>query len=349
MMKKFYLIVLISLCITPLIGLKAQTKIKKVSVAFYNQENLFDTIDGENNDADFLPDGVKHWTMERYQKKLKHMSEAISVLADGKAPDILGLCEVENRGVVEDLIKQEALKKYNYQIVHFESSDKRGIDNALIYRTGKFIMTDASTHFVKLPEDYLITRDILEVDGFIMNEPVSILVGHWPSRSGGEKASMPRRLAAAKVMRHLTDSLMQENPNRKVILMGDFNDDPNSPSLTKGLGSINKEKQVRDGDLFNTTAKLYRKGYGTLAYRDTWNLFDNIVVTSNLIRGSKDEWQVLRDKRTGAFGRISQNPNLIQKTGHYKGYPFRTFSGDKFQNGYSDHFPVFIYLVRSTK
>ncbi len=348
-MKKFYLITLIALCFSSLSGLKAQSKGKKVSVAFYNQENLFDTIDGENNDADFLPEGVKHWTKERYELKLKHMAEAISVLADGKAPDILGLCEVENRGVVEDLVAQEALKKYNYQVVHFESPDKRGIDNALIYRPNKFAFTGAASHFVKLPEDYILTRDILEVNGLLMGEPVAILVGHWPSRSGGEKASMPRRLAAAKVMKQVTDNLMSQNKGQKVILMGDFNDDPNSPSLTEGLKSVNREADVKDGDLFNTTAKLYNKGYGTLAYRDTWNLFDNIVITSNLLNAPQNEWHVLRDKRTGAFGRISQNPNLIQKTGHYKGYPFRTFSGDKFQNGYSDHFPVFIYLVRSAK
>ncbi len=349
MMKKFYLIALLALSFTPFSSVKAQHKTQKVSIAFYNQENLFDTIDGENNDADFLPDGIKHWTEERYKHKLSHMAEAISVLADGKAPDILGLCEVENRGVVEDLIKQDQLKDLNYRIVHFESPDKRGIDCSLIYRAGKFSLTNANSHFVQLPESYILTRDILEVNGILMGEPVSILVGHWPSRSGGEKASAPRRLAAAKVMKRVTDSLMRLGNNQKVILMGDFNDDPNSPSLTEGLGSINKEKQVRDGDLFNTTAKLYRKGYGTLAYRDTWNLFDNIVITSNLLRGKKSEWQVLRDKRTGAFGRISQNPKLIQQTGHYKGYPFRTFSGDKFQNGYSDHFPVFIYLVRSVK
>ncbi len=348
-MKKFYLIVLFSLFLTPFWNIKAQHKVQKVSVAFYNQENLFDTIDGENNDADFLPDGVKHWTPERYKMKLEHMADAISLLADGKAPDILGLCEVENRGVVEDLIKQDKLKDLDYRIVHFESPDKRGIDCSLIYRAGKFTLTNANSHFVQLAESYLLTRDILEVNGLLMGEPVSILVGHWPSRSGGEKASAPRRLAAAKVMKRVTDSLINLGKDQKVILMGDFNDDPNSPSIIDGLSCVNKEEEVKDGGLFNTTAELYRKGYGTLAYRDTWNLFDNIVVTSNLLKGKESEWHMIKDERTGAFGRISQNPKLIQQTGHYKGYPFRTFSGDKFQNGYSDHFPVFIYLVRSVK
>ncbi len=347
MTKKNYLTLLLILCIFPLNSLFAQKESKIARIGFYNLENLFDTVDGENNDADFLPDGIKHWTKERYMMKLQNMAEVISTLADGHAPDILGVCEIENKQVLEDLVQQEAIKKYNYQIVHFNSPDKRGIDCGLIYQANKFFFTNASSHFVKLKgEEHILTRDILEVNGILLDEAVSILVGHWPSRSGGEAASMPRRMAAAQVMRQVTDRLLAERASQKVILMGDFNDDPTSPSVVDGLKCKNKASEVQGRTLFNVMAKLYTDGYGTLAYRDTWNLFDNIVVTGNLLNDKTNRWVLQQDQRTKAYGYITQNPKLIQKTGHYKGYPFRTFSGDTFQNGYSDHFPVYIILKK---
>lgn len=335
-----------ALCLATSQYISAQ-KSYKIAVGFYNLENLFDTIDNENDDEDFLPTGSYGWTEERYQSKLSNMAYAISQLAGGQAPDILGLCELENRHVLEDLIAHPTLAPLGYEIVHFDSPDKRGIDVALIYRPKVLTLTGATPHSVHIPnEEYIKTRDILEVNGRILGESFSLLVGHWPSRSGGEQISLNRRMAAAKVMRAVTDSLQAIRPNEKLILMGDFNDDPISPSLTEGLRSINSEKNLSsDTDLYNVMAKLHKTGYGTLAYRDVWNLFDNIVVSANLIAEGKG-WHLLKNKSTQAYGRIYNAPFLTQATGHYKGYPFRTTSNGQFQNGYSDHYPVYVYLVK---
>lgn len=319
----------------------------KVAVAFYNLENLFDTVDNENNDEDFLPNGSYGWTEERYQSKLSNMAYAVSQLAGGQAPDVLGVCEIENRHVLEDLVSHPTLAPLGYQIIHFDSPDKRGIDVALLYRPKVFSPTGAEPHAVNIPnEGHIKTRDVLEVNGYILGEPVSFLVAHWPSRSGGEQISLNRRMAAARVMRHVVDSLQTARPEEKIMLMGDFNDDPISPSLREGLDARNQEKEIRsDKDLFNVMAKLHKSGYGTLAYRDVWNLFDNIVVSANLLKQGKGLY-IQKDKQTKAYGRIYNAPFLTQATGHYKGYPFRTTSNGQFQNGYSDHYPVYIYLLK---
>ena len=330
--------------------LYAQKQFARISVGFYNLENLFDTIDGENKDEEFLPNGANAWTEERYQKKLANMASAISQMIGGKAPDVLGVCEIENRQVLEDLIAHPLLAPYGYQIAHFESPDRRGIDVGLLYRAQIFKFTDAHSHPVTLASDpNMRTRDVLEVNGTILGEPVNFLVAHWPSRAGGEQASLQRRMAAALTMKHVVDSLRAISPKEKTILMGDFNDDPISPSLTEGLKSINDEAKIQPNSLFNVMAKLHRSGYGTLAYQDVWNLFDNVVVSDNLIGGESTNLQVLKDKKNDAYGHIFNAPFLTQKTGHYKGYPFRTFSNGAFQNGYSDHYPVFIYLVKELR
>lgn len=329
------------------IAQKTTPRFAKVSVGFYNLENLFDTIDGPNNDADFLPQGANQWTNERYMLKLDNMAEAVSQIAAGRAPDILGLCELENRTVLEDLIAHPKLATVGYDIVHFDSPDRRGIDVALIYRPEIYRVTNSSTHRVIVPnEPEVLTRDVLQVNGTILGEPVSVLVAHWPSRSGGEQISLGRRMAAAKLMRHLTDSIQSASPSEKIILLGDFNDDPTSPSLTDGLKAHNTLDRLGKNDLFNVMARLHKQGYGTLAYRDVWNLFDNIVVSSNLITEEQNHLHALLDPSTKAYGRIFNASFLTQKTGQYKGYPFRTFSFGQFQNGYSDHYPVYMYLVK---
>lgn len=328
----------------------AQKQYARISVGFYNLENLFDTEDGDNRDEDFLPQGMYAWTTERYNQKITNMATAISLMIGGKAPDILGVCEVENRHVLEDLIATPQLSGYGYQIAHFDSPDRRGIDVALLYRPGIFKVKDAQSHPVTLKSDpSMRTRDVLEVNGTILGEPVNLLVAHWPSRAGGEQASLQRRLAAALTMKKVVDSLRAISPEEKTILMGDFNDDPTSPSLTQGLKSINEESKIQPNSLFNVMAKLHRKGYGTLAYQDVWNLFDNIVVSDNLISSDTSHLVLLKDTKSGAYGHIFNAPFLTQKTGHYKGYPLRTFSNGAFQNGYSDHYPVYIYLVKEIR
>lgn len=326
----------------------AQKRYAKVSIGFYNLENLFDTVDGPNNDSDFLPDGQNQWTPERYEMKRSNMATAIAQITGQKAPDILGVCELENRQVLEDLVTHPQLASYGYNIVHFDSPDRRGIDCALLYRPSVFTLSDARVHTVNIPDEpHIKTRDILEVNGAILGEPVSILVAHWPSRAGGEQISLGRRMAAAKVMKRVTDSLQRLGSAQKVILMGDLNDDPTSPSLVKGLECKNKLSDVKEGDLFNVMAKLHRQGLGTLAYRDVWNLFDNIIVTSNLLGEDYSSLKLQIDKDTKAYGRICNSELLTQQTGHFKGYPHRTFSYGRFQNGYSDHYPVYIYLIKA--
>ena len=328
-------------------SLQAQKQVR-LTIAFYNLENLFDTIDGENNDADFLPDGKNQWTPEKYKQKLHNMAYAISQIGGKRGPDILGVCEVENRGVLEDLLKEPELQNAGYEIVHFDSPDKRGIDCALFYRSRYYQFSDARPHPVILKgEEYIKTRDVLEVNGLLLGEPVSFLIGHWPSRVGGEQVSLKRRLYAAEVMRSVTDSLLSTNANNKVILMGDFNDDPTSPSVVRGLRSKSSVEHLDPTDLFNPMAALYSSGRGTLAYRDIWSLFDNLVVTPNLVGGATNQLHLLQDRATGDYGHIFNADFLTQKTGHFKGYPFRTFSSGRFQGGYSDHYPVYLYLTKT--
>lgn len=349
-MRKQLLAIAIVLSLCTIVQAYAQKRFAKVSVAFYNLENLFDTADGPNNDADFLPDGTNQWTPERYRMKLDNMAEAISQIASGKAPDVLGLCELENREVLEDLIAHPLLATYGYEIVHFDSPDRRGIDVALLYRPAIFKLANANTHPVRIPDEpSILTRDVLEVNGSILGEPISLLVGHWPSRAGGEQISLNRRMTAAKVMKRVADSIQSLGAEQKVILMGDFNDDPTSPSLVLGLESKNAPEAVAEAGLFNTMARLHRQGLGTLAYRDVWNLFDNIIVSANFLGSDLATFKVLQDPATQAYGRIFNASFLTQKTGQYKGYPLRTFSNGQFQNGYSDHYPVYIYLVRELR
>lgn len=330
-----------------LVGVAHAQRYAKVSVGFYNLENLFDTEDGPNNDAEYLPQGANKWTPERYAQKLDNMASAISQIAAGKAPDILGVCEIENRQVLEDLVVHPKLFRYGYQIAHFDSPDLRGIDCALLYRPSVLKVESQQAHPVRIPgEPHIKTRDVLVVDGLVGDERFSFLVAHWPSRAGGEQISLGRRMAAALLMRSLSDSLTTVDPERKLILMGDLNDDPTSPSLIEGLRTKNSPEGLVAGDLFNSMAKLYLDGYGTLAYRDVWNLFDNIITSANLVGEDLSTFKLQQDNQTKAYGRIFNAAFLTQQSGQFKGYPLRTFSYGQFQNGYSDHYPVLVYLVK---
>lgn len=347
MKKQFSIILALCLITCNLFGQSHKAKYARVAVSFYNLENLFDTIDGANDDSEFLPNGSKGWTQERYKKKLHNMAYAISQIAQKGGPDILGVAEIENRKVLEDLISQPELKGSGYSIAHFESPDKRGIDCGLLYKSSIFKISNAVPHPVNIMgEPEVKTRDVLEVTGLIWGEPISFLVGHWPSRAGGEEVSKARRMAAARVMRMVTDSLQNLNPKIKIVLMGDFNDDPTSPSIKDGLNTVEYPQEMTKGTLFNTMEVLYDNGQGTLAYRDVWNLFDNIIVNKNLINNNYQTLSVYKDPKTGYYGHIFNAKFLTDQSGRFKGYPHRTFSYGKFIDGYSDHYPVYIYLVR---
>ncbi len=312
-------------------------------VAFYNLENLFDTISGPN-DKEYTPTGSKEWNTEKYYSKLKKMSYCISKIGkqfSPMGPSILGVAEVENRSVLEDLVKQEAIKNVNYKIVHFEGPDYRGVDCALLYNPRDFYVTNSKSYHLVMENDTTFrTRDQLLVSGILGNDEIHIIVNHWPSRRGGELASRPKRIAAAGLSKHISDSILAKNPDAKIVIMGDLNDDPINESVKTVLNAKKKQKEVARGGLYNSTWELYSKGIGSLAYGDEWNLFDQIIISSGLL--DKEEKTNLRFVKAEIF----QAPFLIQQEGQYKGYPLRTHAGGVYQNGYSDHFPSLIYLTK---
>lgn len=318
---------------------------KVAAIGFYNLENLFDYEDDPNiRDEEYLPTGKKSWTKERYEEKLANMSYVISQMGTDLTPagvSLLGVAEIENRRVLEDLVDQPSLKSRNYQIVHFDSRDRRGVDVGLLYNPSHFELKNSETYpinYVISEGDTLRTRDIMLVHGLLDGEDITVLVNHWPSRYGGEKRSAPKRNRAAQVAKTIIDSLTTLNPDAKVLLMGDLNDDPTSESLVSYLKSEGKKDKVVAGKVFNPMYDFYRRGLGSNAYRDSWSLFDQIILTPGLL---KDDGGYFYYK-AAIFNKIY----LVQRSGQYKGYPMRTFSFDKYQGGYSDHFPAIVYLVK---
>lgn len=316
------------------------------SIAFYNLENLFDTINQKSvRDEDFTPEGLNRWNAERYKQKLENMSKVIAQIGDENipinGPAIIGLSELENRSVLEDLIKHPNLKDRNYQIVHYDSPDRRGIDVALIYKPELFkVLNTKSVRLNIEGRDNFYTRDQLVVSGIFDTDTLHLIVNHWPSRSGGEKRSRPLRNAAAKLSRSIADSIFAISPKAKIIIMGDLNDDPTNKSLTQFLKAKSSPEDLKnDTDLYNPMYALYKKGIGSLAYRDSWNLFDQLIISKNLVD----------DKSSYHFyaAKVFNKRFLLQKEGRYKGYPNRTFAGGVYnKDGYSDHFPVYIYIVK---
>lgn len=325
----------------------AQEKQYKVAaMGFYNLENLFDTIkDPITWDAEFLPDGERKYNTAVYSEKLDHLATVISELGTEMTPDgvaILGVAEIENRSVLEDLVIQPKLKGRNYQIVHHDSPDRRGVDVGLIYNPKYFEVLNSTPLFVPLfadDGDTIFTRDILWVYGMFDGEPVHVFVNHWPSRRGGEAASSPRREKAAAVCRAVVDSLMQVDKNTKVFIMGDLNDDPVNTSVLKILKARGKVEQIRPGDLYNPWYSFYKKGLGTLAWQDAWNLFDQIIISSAVLDKDQKGFFFMRNE-------VFNKPYLTNTSGQYKGYPYRTYVAGDYIGGYSDHFPVFIYLLK---
>lgn len=346
-MVKISAIIVILLSATVLYG---QSNFKAGVVAFYNLENLFDTINTEGvDDDDFTPAGINKWTSERYLIKLNRLAEAISRIGEDDGikggPALLGVSEIENRAVLQDLISHPLLKASNYQIVHYDSPDLRGVDVALLYQPRYFRVTSSdSPELVIFNENMerVFTRDQLIVTGLFDGEEMSVIVNHWPSRSSGESVTRPRRNEAATLTRHLVDSLLSVNKNAKVVVMGDLNDDPVNESLRKYLRAGENPDKLKDGELFNCMYPLFKKGVGSLYYRDGQNLFDQIIVTPALLGKDYSSYKYYTS-------RIFNKPFLIQADGQYKDYPLRTYVGTTFQGGYSDHFPVYILMVRSVK
>lgn len=313
-------------------------------VGFYNVENLFDTLDTPDvNDEEYTPGSAKQWGTERYQRKLDRLAKVIAEMGSDLHPHglaILGLAEVENKAVVEDLANAPAIRGRGYRVVHEDGPDRRGIDVALMYDPKQFKVLGHKSYRLTMPDKPdLLTRDQLLVSGVLDTDTVHVIVAHWPSRRGGEKRSMPNRRAAAELGRHIIDSLLAADPDARVMYMGDLNDDPVDPSVLRFLRSTGDRDAASGGRLFNPMYGPYQKGIGSLAWRDAWNLFDQILVSEALVSGQGGDYRYY-----GA--RIFNEPYLRQKDGNFAGYPFRTFVGDTYQDGFSDHFPVFLILVK---
>ena len=336
------------------------------TLAFYNFENLFDTInDPDTFDEDWTPKGSQHWTYEKYLKKLNNLSRVLSEIGSSENPDaptFIGGCEIENRGVLEELIRHPNLVDKEYGIIHFDSPDKRGIDVALLYRKGYFQPTTYSniplyvfqgTSKSKLEkgentDDVLevssknkrvYTRDQLLVSGFLEGEEIHLIVNHWPSRSGGEKRSSPFREAAGALNKKIIDSLQQINPNAKVITMGDLNDGPYNSSVKIALGAKAKRTDVPKFGIYNPFEEMQKKGMGTIAHRDAWDIFDQIMVSESLLKSDYSSFQFWK---AGIYNKSF----LVQTSGQFKGYPLRH---SVTEIGFSDHFPVYIYLIKEKK
>ncbi len=322
---------------------------KPYKVVFYNFENLFDTInDPDVLDEEFTPEGAKQWNSFKYEKKLGNISRVLFDIAaeDRDFPAVIGISEIENRSVLEDVLATEKMSKGDYRIVHFDSPDARGVDVAFFYRPDVFQLEGSAPIKFEMPgQPNFRTRDFVTMWGTIEGEPFFFLVAHWPSRLGGQAASAPKRIAAARQCRAIADSVRKANPATKVVIMGDLNDDATDDSIVEGLGAKGKLKEVGPDDMFNPFIALLKAGYGTLAYRDAWNLFDNIVVSENLATGSTGKLKIQRAGDSKFYGGIFRRPYMVQKEGQYKGYPLRTFVGNNFQGGFSDHFPVYIYIA----
>ena len=321
------------------------------TIAFYNVENLFDTINDVNKNDEASPImEIKFNRSEIYNKKVSNMAGVIADIGADlvkKSPSIVGLCEVENRSVIEDLLKDKNLKDKNYEIIHYDSPDERGIDVAMIYNEDVFKITSTKSHELIIYDNKSskrnYTRDQLVVSGLLEGELIHLIVNHWPSRSGGEERSRAGRMAAAELNKKIIDSLQGKYNDAKIITMGDFNDDPHDDSMKKILNAKKHIKDVKENGIYNPMETILSdQGIGTNAYRDVWQLFDQILVSKPFLNKNYNSYQFYK---AGVFNKSY----LINKSGRYKGYPFRSFSWGSFTGGYSDHLPPYIYLIKEIK
>ncbi|MBA0883372.1 endonuclease/exonuclease/phosphatase family protein [Flavobacterium undicola] len=366
-MRKLRLIVVFAFLFLFRIGFSQQKSYRIHTLAFYNFENLFDTINNpDTNDDEWTPQGTQRWTSKKYHQKLENLARVvleIGTAENANSPTFIACSEIENRGVLEDLIQQPKMAMQDYGIIHFDSPDKRGIDVALLFQKKYFKPTSyaniplyiyqnktqhqelASTseeqddEVVSTFQNRVFTRDQLLVTGFLDGEEINIIVNHWPSRAGGEKKSSPFREEAGILNRKIIDSLQKINPDAKVITLGDLNDSPFNNSIKKALGANSQKQDVPEFGIYNPFEEMAKKGLGTIAFRDSWDIFDQIMVTKSLI---KNDFSTYQYWKAGIFNKSY----LIQSSGQYKGYPKRHSATEV---GFSDHFPVYIYLIKEAK
>ena len=355
--------ILTVLAVTLVMGTAAQAQKKEQNhvIGFYNLENLFDTYnDPVKNDEEFLPEGKNKWTDAKYQKKLQNMAKVIRSMKEenGVWHALLGVSEIENRLVLEDLVWEEQIREANYQIIHYDGPDRRGVDVALLYKPEifKFIESESipftfegsSIDFImtKEQQDYFKTRDILMVHGTIDDEHFAVYVAHLPSRAGGKKGGNQLRDRGGEIMYAHAMKMQEKYPGIKIICMGDMNDNPTDPSMAQYLHGREFKEEVTDADFFSPFTSMLKAGFGSLAYQGVWSIYDLLLVNNALTHPQEGTFGLRQLHKKGYYGRVYNPKFLTNQQGQYKGTPFRTFSNGAFIGGYSDHYPTYIVITK---
>lgn len=313
---------------------------QSVRIVFWNVENLYDTYDDTTRlDNEFTPAGMMRWNYTRFHAKLNHIAKTLLDIGHGDPPGIVGLCEVENRYVMNRLIYQSPLKPFGYRAIHHESPDLRGIDVALLYRPSAFSVLVSKPYRIRFPFDTSAqTREILLVRGVLHGDSLCLLINHWPSRRGGYAESQPRRDFVASVLKHIIDSLNSGGKHPNILVMGDFNDDPSSASIKEILLAVPPGLHHNPGDLVNLMLPFCGR-QGTHRYKGIWSLLDQFMVSASLL----DDSNSLRVVKNSVC--IFRGSYLLKEDLKYFGSkPFRTYNGLRYEGGFSDHLPVYIDL-----
>ena len=337
MIKKIVISAFASVLALTAMAQKQQYKV--VAIGFYNCENFFDTTDDPTKD-----DIENTPTPEVYAQKLHNIATVFQKLGTDVTPDgpaIIGMAEVENDNVLKAVITQPEIKNRNYNYVWFPTPDVRGISTAMLYNPKYFTLISA--HPIRVPLETIgqtrPTRDVLYVCGVLSGDTVHLMVNHWPSKSGGEAKSAPGRRLAASVDKKVIDSLLKINPNTKILLMGDLNDNPTSEGVLEVLQAKAEKKDVSLTDIYNPWINLYKKGIGTESYQGEWNLIDQIMISGGFMKNNNDKWKYYKEE-------IFNKDFLVNKIGKNKGLPHRSYTiSHIWDNGYSDHFPVVMYFI----
>ena len=328
-------------------------------IGFYNLENLFDTYnDPAKNDEEFLPEGKNKWTEAKYAKKLHNMASVIRTMADanGRFHTILGVSEIENRLVLEDLVSQPEISEANYQIVHYDGPDRRGVDVALLYKPDQFTYIDSESipftfegsaiefSMNRDQQKKFRTRDILMVHGTIDGEHFAFYVAHLPSRIGGKGGDLRSR--GGEIIYNHALGMMEKYPGIKIAVMGDMNDNPTDDSMAVYLHGKENPQEVGKTDFYSPFLSMYKQGFGSLAYQGEWSIYDLILINETLLNAPEGGLKIRTADKKGHYGVVFRRPFMVTQKGQYKGYPFRTFSNGSFIGGYSDHFPTYIVVSK---
>lgn len=354
-MKRSFIVAALLLLMS--LSASAQKTQQNYVIGFYNLENLFDTYDDPvKNDSEFLPEGKNKWTQAKYEKKLHNMAKVIRSMADNNKRwhTILGISEIENRLVIEDLVSQPEIADANYQIVHYDSPDRRGVDVALLYKPDQFTYLDSESipfdfnsdiDFSDTDTSYFKTRDILMVHGLIAGEHFAFYVAHLPSRIGGKGGNLRSR--GAEIIYNHSREMEAKYPGIKIVAMGDMNDNPTDDSMVKYLHGQERLENVTPTEFYSPYISMLKAGYGSLCYQGVWSIYDLELVNYNLAHapdGGLKIQPVTKNHGKEYYGVVFKRPWMTTQKGQYKGYPFRTFSNGAFVGGYSDHYPTYIVI-----